>query len=66
MEDVDVAVRGVCFKVDDCTGQSLVNRIQCEMCTVWYHELCINSEPDIFVSLLFLKYCDAVVSFLPS
>lgn len=50
MEDVDVAVCGVCFREDDCTGQSLVNWIQCEMCTVW----CVDSEPD---NIFMCHYC---------
>ena len=49
MEDVDVAVCGVCFREDDCTGQSLVNWIQC-MCTVW----CVDSEPD---NIFMCHYC---------
>lgn len=58
MEDVDVAVCGVCFRENDSTGQPLVNWVQCEMCYVWYHELCVTiTEPDDSCTSTFMCDC---------
>ena len=54
LNEVDIAVCGTCLREEDGSGNRLVQWIECDNCSIWYHKSCVveindDENDDVFI-----------------